>query len=165
MSPSENFNIKGREATTIGSTPPPSVSPSESLNIKRREVRVVGSTPPPEPSLSLPEDLPSTGLPRIQTATNFDAALEQILQLPFDDRLLKVSMNDLAYKVSEGRDSPLTLNFATLYRMRLHKLRSEMVKHVFEIRYHNKLATGWEAALKEYGGSKQPIVYTFSLQS
>lgn len=111
-------------------------------------------TPPSKPSISLPEDYFSTELRNFQTTTTFDAPLEQILQLPFEDRLLKVSMNDLAYRVSEEKDSPLVLNFATLYRMRLHKLRSQMVKSVFETRYQGALATGWEANLKEYSKFK-----------
>lgn len=139
-------------------TPPPGASPSGSIDIQQPEIQAIGSTPPPEPSLSVPDDLTSTELHSIQTATTFDSRLEHILQLPFEDRLIKVSINDLTYRVPEERDSPLVLNFATLYRMRLHALRSQMVKQMFEIRYHNALAPGWEATLKEYGKCKRSRV-------
>ena len=136
-------------------TPPPGVSASGGSDFQQPVVRAIDNAPSIDPSLGVPEDFVTTGLHRIQTTTTLDAALEQMLQLPFKERLLKVSFNDLAYRGSEERESPLVLNFATMYRMRLHKLRSEMVRQILEIRYHNAVGTGWEATLKEYGECKR----------
>ena len=75
-----------------------------------------------------------------------------ILQLPLDERVLAVGFNTLVYKPKAGVDKgALVINLATLQRMRLHKLRAEIVKHVLDMRYHGPSDPSCEAPLQEYG--------------
>ena len=86
----------------------------------------------------------------MQSGPNVDAELEKILSLPFHNRVVEVFDRDIIYK----KEDVLTANFATLHRMRLHRLQSQIVKDVFEMRYHDPSDWSWEEPLKEYGKSQ-----------
>ena len=87
---------------------------------------------------------------QVQAGPNVDAELEKILNLPFYNRVVEVFDRDIIYK----KEDVLTVNFATLYRMRLHRLQSQIVKDLFEMRYHDHSNWSWEEPLKEYGKSQ-----------
>ena len=75
-----------------------------------------------------------------------------IFQLPLEKRALMVAFLNLVYrsKADLDRDS-LVINFATLQRMRLYKLQSEVAGHALDMRYHNRPNPDWEKSLHEYG--------------
>lgn len=76
----------------------------------------------------------------------------EALQLPLDERVLAVAFHNLVYKSNfEDDRGSLVINFATLQRMRLHKLQAEIVNHILDIRYHGLSDSCWEVPLREYG--------------
>ena len=85
----------------------------------------------------------------MQAGPNTDAELEKILNLTFYNRVVEVFGRDIIYK----KEDVLTVNFATLYRMRLYRLQSQIFKDVIEMRYHYPSNWSWEEPLKEYGKS------------
>ena len=98
-------------------------------------------------TITLP-DFAGMHSPDAQSARAID-----ILQLPLDERVLAVGFNTLVYKPRAGDDKgALVINLATLQRMRLHKLRAEIVKNALDIRYHGPSDPSCEAPLQEYGG-------------
>ena len=123
----------------------------QSSNFKEAKAQRLNRTPTPTSS-STKFGQPSNALNKsqqVQAGQNVDAELERILNLPFHNRAVEVFDRDIVYK----KEDVLTVNFATLYRMRLHRLQSQIIKDVFEMRYHDPSNWSWEEPLKEYGKS------------
>ena len=123
----------------------------QSSDFKEAKAQRLNRTPTPTSS-STKSGQPSNVLnmsQQVQAGQNVDAELERILNLPFHNRVVEVFDRDIIYK----KEDTLTVNFATLYRMRLHRLQSQIVKDVFEMRYHDSSNWRWEEPLKEYGTS------------
>lgn len=110
------------------------------------------STPPPAgPPASYHSNFYPDGLPQKLSKTTTDLEREEILRLPFARRVKEIFDQDIVYK----NNGTLTMNLATLYRMRLHTLQSQIVKDVLDMRYHDPSNWGWEGPLREYGGSNK----------
>lgn len=87
---------------------------------------------------------------KLKPSTDQDAKLNRILQLPFHDRISAVSNGDLVYKPKEGSGA-LVVNFATLQRMRLQILQSQLIKDALAILYQDDLRTyNYELSLQQY---------------
>ena len=124
----------------------------QSSEFKEAKAQRLNRTPTPT---STPSNFgqPSNVLnkpPQVQAGPNVDAELEKILNLPFHNRVVEVFDRDIIYK----KGDVINVNFATLHRMRLHRLQSQIVKAVFEMRYHDPSDWSWEEPLKEYGKSQ-----------
>ena len=135
--------------TKTASTPDHAWFPSSEF--KEAKAQRLNRTPTPtsvSANLSQPNNVLNKS-PQAQAGLNVDAELERILNLPFQNRVVEVFDRDIKNK----KDDALTVNYATLYRMRLHRLQSQIIKGVFEMRYHDSSNWSWEEPLKEYGKS------------
>ena len=140
----------GEEKEHYEKAPCPNASMPQSVYPNREATHRTETPPPPNASVKTLDDLIGSNRRRIQSSSDFDVAFEEALQLPSKDRIMYVNKSNLVYK---PRDSGgiLVMNFATLQRMRLQKLQSEVVKYALEMRYCDAAASGWEAPLQEYG--------------
>ena len=167
--PSSNFDTSPLKERQISGTPSPGQSLTGSLatnNPKRQDEiaypyvqtsPILSSapgkrTPPPEtdgPKYS--GDLERGEKRGVNSTTQVnaaDTAFDEILQLPTEDRVRAVASGNLVYK--RKADGALAINFATLQRIRLQILQSEIVKHALDMRYHGNSNSGWEESLKTY---------------
>ncbi|KAL8796353.1 MAG: hypothetical protein Q9195_001260 [Heterodermia aff. obscurata] len=148
----DSLEIKTLPGNYTKTTATPSHSWLQSSDSKEEKVQRLNRTPTPASS---PTNFgqPSNALnkpPQVQAGPIVDAELERILNLPFHNRAVEIFDSDIIYKKGET----LTVNFATLYRMRLHRLQSQIVKGVLDMRYQDPSNWSWEEPLKEYGMSK-----------
>ncbi|KAL8816850.1 MAG: hypothetical protein Q9191_008254 [Dirinaria sp. TL-2023a] len=150
-------------AVGIATPPPEDDSPKHSDDLERGEKRVVESASHVNAAKSAKRKksalkkilrLPTKDRVRAEKSRNpvptndADIEFEKILRLPTKDRVGAVNSRNLVY--NRRSDGALAINFATMQRMRLQSLQSELVKQALDIRYHGLSNSDWEESLKKY---------------